>query len=176
MTIQQTLSEFASWPRAEKSSASDLQRVRIIAPGGAEFLHTRSPGKTASGTSAEIFNLEFFAPAGDLDSDSEEFDSFLKEIEATGEGAKHSQDARRWIAQSFYGDKPETLASLRLRTGLSQAQLADACGLQQPHVSRYEAGRTEPQLQQAARMAQVLQVTLDQFCEAFINSKNQAVQ
>lgn len=75
----------------------------------------------------------------------------------------------KWVADTFYAGVP-SLAALRLRAGLSQRELATACGVQQPHVSRWESGRVEPGLIQSRRMARALGVSLDEFAEAFVNS------
>ncbi len=37
----------------------------------------------------------------------------------------------------YWPGKPVTLRTLRLRKGLSQAQLAEAIGTQQPHIAAY---------------------------------------
>lgn len=74
-------------------------------------------------------------------------------------------DARRWVADTVLAGKPVTLRTLRLRKGLSQAQLASAIGTQQPHVARIERGQADVRLETCRRIAQVLGVdlnTLDQ--------------
>ena len=71
----------------------------------------------------------------------------------------------KWVADTFYPGE-ETLATLRLRSGLSQKEFAALCGIRQPHVSRYEAGKHEPGLLQADRMAQVLGVSLERLAQA----------
>ena len=86
--------------------------------------------------------------------------------------------AGTWVADALYSGEP-TLASLRLRAGLSQAEFALRCGLKQPHVSRYEAGKHAPGVFQAQDMAQVLGVSLDVLVNALKRSaeglKNEAV-
>lgn len=69
--------------------------------------------------------------------------------------------AGAWVADTVY-QGPATLATLRLRAGLSQKELAQKCGLEQPHISRYESGRHEPGVFQAQVMASALGVTLEQ--------------
>lgn len=74
-------------------------------------------------------------------------------------------DARRWIADTVLAGKPVTMRTLRLRKGLSQAQLAEAIGTQQPHVARIERAQADPQLDTCRRIAHALGVdlnTLDQ--------------
>lgn len=78
-------------------------------------------------------------------------------------------DARRWLADTVFAGKPVTLRTLRLRKGLSQAQLAEAIGTQQPHVTRIERGQADPQLDTCRRLARALGVdlnTLDQALRA----------
>ncbi len=74
-------------------------------------------------------------------------------------------DARRWVADTVLAGKPVTMRTLRLRKGLSQAQLAEAIGTQQPHVARIESGQADLRLETCRRIARVLGVdlnTLDQ--------------
>lgn len=82
-------------------------------------------------------------------------------------------DARRWLADSVLAGKPVTLRTLRLRKGLSQAQLAAAIGTQQPHVARIERGQADPQLDTCRRLARALGVdlnTLDQALQAAVDA------
>jgi DNA-binding XRE family transcriptional regulator len=74
-------------------------------------------------------------------------------------------NARRWVADTVLAGKPVTMRTLRLRKGLSQAQLAEAIGTQQPHVARIEGGQADLRLETCRRIAEVLGVdlnTLDQ--------------
>ena len=99
-----------------------------------------------------------------------EFDSLLREIEASPEGAANLAEGRRWVAETFYPDRP-TLAQLRLKAGLSQQLLGDKCGIAQSHVSRYESGKHEPTLSTARCLAAALGVTLQEFDEAWISTR-----
>lgn len=92
-----------------------------------------------------------------------DLDDFAAELEDTGAPVK---DARRWVANEFYSGST-TLAALRLRGGLSQKELAAMCGMEQPHMSRYESGKTEPSLSIAMKMATALNVSLDEFASAW---------
>lgn len=75
-------------------------------------------------------------------------------------------DARRWIADTVLAGKPVTMRTLRLRKGLSQAQLAQAIGTQQPHVARIERGQADPQLDTCRRIARALGVDLNALDQA----------
>ncbi len=70
-------------------------------------------------------------------------------------------DGRRWIADTVLAGKPVTMRTLRLRRRLSQAQLAEAIGTQQPHVARIEGGQADLRLETCRRIAEVLGVDLN---------------
>lgn len=53
------------------------------------------------------------------------------------------------------------LRKLRIQRGLTQADLADRCGLTQPQVSSYEAGRNQPRAGNLAKIAAELRVAVD---------------
>lgn len=44
----------------------------------------------------------------------------------------------------------------RIQLGLSQAELAERCGMKQPQISRFEGGGTVPTLPLLRRLAQAL--------------------
>lgn len=50
----------------------------------------------------------------------------------------------------------QRIAELRKAAGLSQADLADKCGMQRPHIARVESGRYGITLDVLARIAQAL--------------------
>lgn len=99
-----------------------------------------------------------------------DFDDLVAELESSPESAARLAEGRRWVGATFYGDRP-TLASLRLAAGLSQRQLGHACGLDQPHVSRYESGKHEPRIALAAAMAEALGTRLEVFAQAWRNTR-----
>jgi transcriptional regulator with XRE-family HTH domain len=53
-----------------------------------------------------------------------------------------------------------TLTVLRLYRGLSQAELAERCGIRSNQISRYETGQVLPQLPQLDRILDGLRVNL----------------
>ena len=100
-----------------------------------------------------------------------DFDSLTEELSKDVDAQRMLAEGRQWTAETFYGDDPSTLTTLRLAAGLSQRQLGQACGLNQPHISRSEAGRHEPGIALAAVMAKALNVSLDVFAEAWQNTR-----
>ena len=55
----------------------------------------------------------------------------------------------------------EKLKAARIAAGMTQTQLAEAAGLQQRDVSRYESGKHEPGALTLKRMAQALGCSMD---------------
>ncbi len=120
--------------------------------------------------SCKIINIEANkAPASQRQSFSE-FDKLISSLEENQETASALGEARKWVADSFYSDLP-TLASLRLKAGLSQRKLGEICGLEQSHVSRYESGKHEPSLSIAITIAKALGVSAEVLFEAWSNSR-----
>lgn len=118
----------------------------------------------------------YVAYAGHTDLDRTSFSAFdklVETIEGNSSSASELQDARKWVASAFYGEEL-TLASLRLSAGLSQQQLGERCGFEQPHVSRYESGKHEPSLSTAMCMADALGISLETFSQAWKNTSSRA--
>lgn len=78
--------------------------------------------------------------------------------------------AGAWVADNFYPGQV-TLSTLRMKAGLSQKQFGELIGQAQPNVSRYESGKHEPGVMLAVRMAEVLDVSLEQLVFALKNSQ-----
>lgn len=58
-----------------------------------------------------------------------------------------------------------TLKQLRVKKGLSQIELGNKVGLKQTTISQYENGSRKPPLPMAKKLADALEVTLDDiFC------------
>jgi DNA-binding XRE family transcriptional regulator len=55
----------------------------------------------------------------------------------------------------------QRIAELRKEQGMSQAELADKCGMQRPHIARVESGRYGITLDVLARIANALGRTVD---------------
>jgi transcriptional regulator with XRE-family HTH domain len=59
------------------------------------------------------------------------------------------------------GDLAKRVAAARLRSGLTQAQLAEASGVTDETISRIERGRYEPAVSTLFRLAEALDISLD---------------
>jgi transcriptional regulator with XRE-family HTH domain len=62
------------------------------------------------------------------------------------------------------------LRRIREAKGLSQAALAEAVGLRQNHISDLEAGKSQPYLSLAVRLAEALKIEVKKFLEKIPNS------
>lgn len=97
---------------------------------------------------------------------------FLNEFLSNNQDIESSlPEARKWLADELYAHTPPTLATLRLRAGLTQSQLAQRTEQPQPSVSRLESGKETPSIDRAKRFADALGVTLDQYYVAFENTR-----
>lgn len=55
----------------------------------------------------------------------------------------------------------QRIAELRKEQGMSQAELADKCGMQRPHIARVESGRYGITLDVLARIVQALDARIE---------------
>lgn len=98
-------------------------------------------------------------------------DDIVDEYERDPAMREELRSARKWIADTVFAGKPLTLRTLRLRKGMSQAQLAEAIGTQQPHVARIESGQADLRLETCRRIAQVLGVDLNTLDVALLGER-----
>lgn len=110
-----------------------------------------------------IYDLRLDALPVSGTEDEFNIDNYIEQQDAKTRHAVATAGA--WVADTLYPG-PATLATLRLRAGLSQKELAKQCGMEQPHISRYESGRHEPGVFQANAIATALGVSLDQLVTA----------
>jgi transcriptional regulator with XRE-family HTH domain len=60
------------------------------------------------------------------------------------------------------------LIGARLKKGLTQKQLAERIGTQQPAIARLESGESEPRLEMIQRLSAALQVSFEVFPDASV--------
>ena len=78
---------------------------------------------------------------------------------------KHMASARPWVAETLYKDE-KTLRALRLRSGLTQSQLAAKIGTSQPHMARMERGSGDVMRDTMRKLASALSVDMNTIDEA----------
>lgn len=83
--------------------------------------------------------------------------------EMTNRGYSEAMQAtRKQIATELYSKTQNCVAKLRLQQGMSQQQLADAAGINQPHIAKIESGKLSIRLSTAIQIADALGVDLNQ--------------
>jgi transcriptional regulator with XRE-family HTH domain len=95
-------------------------------------------------------------------------------LEATAEGRAVLANARLELGEILQADGLVPLAALRLRRGLTQQQLAELSGIQQPQLSRIESGAHDILTATAARLAAALGVTVPEVVDAVLLSQARA--
>lgn len=84
--------------------------------------------------------------------------------------------ARKKIAGELDDKSPFSLSKLRLSAGLSQAELADRLGTQQPAIARLEKGEVDPQLSTITKLAEALGTDVVTVISAINHIKTGAVR
>jgi DNA-binding XRE family transcriptional regulator len=117
--------------------------------------------------------IQFIAPApseAPIPRGYKSIDEIVAEFERDPAMKEELRNARRWVADTVLAGKPVTMRTLRLRKGLSQAQLAEAIGTQQPHVARIEGGQADLRLDTCRRIASALGIDLNTLDQALLNA------
>jgi DNA-binding XRE family transcriptional regulator len=89
------------------------------------------------------------------------FDDFMGQLEADPAHAAGFAEARAWVAETLYGSEPDTIKSLRLKSGLTQVKLAAAMDTSQAQIAKIESGRHDPSMSTCRKLGKVLGVSLD---------------
>lgn len=96
-------------------------------------------------------------------------DSLIDKLEAADPAGM--QEARQWAADALYPDESFTVRSQRLRLGLSQKQLGNRIGTSQSHIARIERGTEDIQLSTFRKLAEALDLNMNQMFEALENQR-----
>lgn len=121
-------------------------------------LTTGDPSSPTS-SAGQVIHAEFSAARPFPIPNTVSLESVISDFESDLEMAAAMQQARRELVYSLYGGEQETLATLRLAVGLSQAKLAKMVGTSQPHIARIECGRADPGTEMIAKLATALAVS-----------------
>lgn len=102
-------------------------------------------------------------------------DEYYREIDAVPPVSVYTADEKSRMMVGYYHQRAEydnsndqerkrigrRIAELRKEQNLTQAQLADRCGIQQAHIARIETGRYSVGLDTLAQIATALGMTID---------------
>ena len=92
--------------------------------------------------------------------------ALIAEWEQDPQGRAELEAGRRWVADQFYGEDGETLRTLRLARGWSQARLAELIATSQPHIARIERGTENLTIETCRKIAGALGIDLNRLDEA----------
>jgi ribosome-binding protein aMBF1 (putative translation factor) len=102
-----------------------------------------------------------------------EIDDVIKRSEVNPRRAAALVRARARLAEQMDASGPVTLASLRLRSGLSQAALADRIKNSQPSYSKIEAGKSDVHFSTMEKLSEALGVGIEEIARAIKETKGQ---
>ena len=83
------------------------------------------------------------------------FREVLERVKAEGEQERQTIDAAVRVSEII-----EKVTEARVRRGITQRELADACGIRQPAIARMESLKTIPRLNTLVRIAEALDVEI----------------
>jgi len=90
--------------------------------------------------------------------DHGDIDSIVARHEQDERRRKAIEEARRWVADTYYTEQPQSIRNLRLKKGWSQSRLAAEVGTSQPHIARIERGTEDVRISTIERLAAALGV------------------
>lgn len=81
-----------------------------------------------------------------------------------------TEEGTKWVAKTFFSSTTPTLATLRLRVGISQRELGKRLGVSQPQIAKWERGETpNMQLRTVKNLANALSVELHELVSILIS-------
>jgi len=116
---------------------------------------------------AQVFHIgAYVTPEEPVPAGHVALDDLVRKWSRDGSRRKAIEDARRWAADALGSEVGETIRTLRLRRGLSQARLAETIGTSQPHIARIERGTENVTIDTCRRLAAALDVDMNTLDEA----------
>lgn len=142
---------------------SQIMNSRSVSVALMTSLPFQSIGLVGSAMAAPVTNvieqpLHVVSAKAKTQADECDIDDLIASLEKEHDLGADLSAARRWLAEG----EPESLATLRLRKGMSQSQLAAQVGLRQPNISAIEAGKRKPEYATALRIAKALDVSIEE--------------
>jgi DNA-binding XRE family transcriptional regulator len=137
--------------------------LRRMATSGSLFSNPVSLGNTSINAGTNFAGLIIsISKVTPKQNESKDIDDFINELLAQDkihEGDLHA--ARKVVADVMYEGQQDSLKTLRLRAGLSQAQLAEIIGMKQPNICEFEVGKRKPNIDTLKKLAAALSSTTD---------------
>lgn len=121
-------------------------------------VRTFAPLPPKSNEQRVIERTFYISPVFEEKSGLTSHESFLNELTKEGFG-ELIREGRKTLGKLLKNDTP-SLKSLRLQAGLSQQDLAEASGLKQYQISRYESGKDRPSAPAIEKLKKCLRTDL----------------
>lgn len=148
----------------------------ITSSAGASSVPTKSfekvvggTGEATSRTHCQVFTFEAYSSSAlEVPTKHSSIGQLVDIFEQDDMGRAALEEGRQWVADNFYGEDGDTVRSLRLRKGWSQAKLAEELATSQPHIARIERGTENLSIETCRKLSKALGVdlnTLDQALE-----------
>lgn len=136
---------------------------RVISPSGA-IAQTSSVAE-----SFELYKIDdYIAPLPGAPEKYSKIGDLVEKWELDDERHTALKEARGWIADTFNSQDGDTIRTIRLHKGLSQAQLALEIGTSQPHIYRIERGTENISIETCRKLCRALEIDM--------NSLNRALE
>jgi len=123
-------------------------------------------GAATSRTRCQVFAFEAYtAPQPQAPTNHTSVGQLVTKWEQDAKGRAALEEGRQWVAGTFYGEDGDTVRTLRLRQGWSQARLAQELATSQSHIARVERGTENLTIETCRKLSRALGIdlnTLDQ--------------
>ena len=146
-----------STPSASASSTPTKSFEKVFGESGAATSRTR----------CQVFAFEAYTtPPPEVPAKHSSISQLTAEWEQDADGRSALEEGRQWVVDAFYGEDGDTVRTLRLRKGWSQARLAEVLATSQPHVARIERGTENLTIETCRKLARALGIDLNALDQA----------
>ena len=122
---------------------------------------------TSPPVGCKVYSIEaYIQPIVDVPVKHTAIGSLAARWDKSVERQQDMQDARRWLADTFHANEGDTIRTLRLRKGWSQARLAEEIGTSQSHIARIERGTENLAIETCRRLTGALDVDMNTLNDA----------
>ena len=116
---------------------------------------------TAKSNSVVVRYEDYAQPPVKTPAKHQSIADLMAELESDADFRDDIQQARAWVADEFYAEDGDTLRTLRLRRGWSQAQLAEKLATSQSHVAKIERGKENLHISTCRKLCKVFDIEMN---------------
>lgn len=142
-----------------RSLAESSQHTQTLEIGELAQERTSSP-------SCQVFTFSHYQVAEPAPARTKSLNEVIERWKGDDRRAEALVNARKRLASMKLPSDHGGLRTLRLRAGMSQADLAKILRTSQPHIARIEGGTSDPTLDTCRRLARALSVDLNSIDQA----------